>query len=293
METSFTAGITPPAEQSAPAYWLIFNGYRLLVYDGERLARVPLVAYPEEALGLQLISRQYLGVLETEEGATHCYSAEVPEETAAPAGMAFLSLRQLFNRLRRNIFAVAGRAVQIVEWDRTHQYCGRCGSRTEDRGHERAKICPQCGLTSYPRLTPAVIVSVERPGKTGAELLLAHNHRHPSGFYSVLAGFVEPGETLEECVRREVREETGIEVKNIRYFGSQPWPFPNSLMIGFTAEYAGGEIALEEEELDDAGWYGPDELPLVPPPISIARQLIDAFVARSRGEAEGSSSPFR
>jgi NAD+ diphosphatase len=143
--------------------------------------------------------------------------------------------------------------------------------------YERAKKCPQCGLTSYPRLAPAIIVRIERDGPDSREILLAHNKRHPAGFYSVLAGFVEPGETLEECVRREIREEVGIEVKKINYFGSQPWPFPHSLMVAFTAEYANGDIILEEEELDDAAWFSPGDLPPVPPPISIARQLIDSF----------------
>jgi NAD+ diphosphatase len=152
---------------------------------------------------------------------------------------------------------------------------------------ERAKQCSVCSHTTYPRLAPAIIVSVERQTDSGSELLLAHNRRHTEGMYSVLAGFVEPGESLEECVRREVCEEVGLEVQNIDYFGSQPWPFPNSLMIAFTAEYAGGEIVLEDEELAEAGWYRPDNLPRVPPPISIARQLIDAFVSRNSSSKEG------
>jgi NAD+ diphosphatase len=171
--------------------------------------------------------------------------------------------------------------VQIVEWDRTHRFCGRCGIPVQEMPFERAKKCPQCDLTSYPRLAPAIIVSIERANPSGKELLLAHNHRHPAGFYSVLAGFVEPGESLEECVKREIREEVGIEVKNIRYFGSQPWPFPNSLMIAFTSEYASGDIVLEEDELDDAAWFVAGALPPVPPPISIARQLIEHFVEKN------------
>jgi NAD+ diphosphatase len=127
-----------------------------------------------------------------------------------------------------------------------------------------------------------MIVRVQRQGEQGPEILLARNHRHPLGFYSVLAGFVEPGESLEECVRREVCEEVSIEIENIRYFGSQPWPFPNSLMIAFTADYAAGSLELEEEEIADAGWFRPDSLPPVPPPISIARRLIDSFVDESR-----------
>lgn len=140
---------------------------------------------------------------------------------------------------------------------------------------ERAKECPDCGLLSYPRISPAIIVLVMKEDR----LLLARAHRHPPGFYSVLAGFVEPGENLEEAVAREIREEVGIEVEDICYFGSQPWPFPDSLMIAFTCRYSSGDITLEEDELQDAGWFSPSDLPPIPPKISIARQLIDWFVA--------------
>ncbi len=173
---------------------------------------------------------------------------------------------------------IAGRAIQLVAFDRTNQFCGQCGSRTVDQEHERAKRCPECGLIVYPRLSPAIIIAVTRRIEGRLHILLARNHRFPTGRFSVLAGYVEPGETLEECAAREVCEEVGIDLANIRYFGSQPWPFPNSLMIGFTAEYAGGEIKLEESELADARWFPADELPGMPPPFTIARQLIDWFV---------------
>jgi NAD+ diphosphatase len=196
--------------------------------------------------------------------------------------MAFQGLRQLFFSLGEPLFYVIGRAIQIVDWDRNHQFCGRCSTLTEIVPGERARKCPQCGLSSYPRLSPAMIVRVERNGENGQEILLARANRFPPGFYSVLAGFVEPGETLEQCVEREVKEEVGIEVKNIRYFGSQSWPFPNSLMIAFTAEYASGNLTLDPSEILDAGWYSPDSLPQIPPSISIARRLIDDFVDRQK-----------
>jgi NAD+ diphosphatase len=139
---------------------------------------------------------------------------------------------------------------------------------------QRAKQCPQCKLVNYPRLSPSIIVAVRR----GNELLLARSPRFPAGMYSVLAGFVEPGETLEQAVEREVQEEVGLTVKNICYFGSQPWPFPNSLMIGYRAEYAGGEIQIDRVEIEDAGWYTAEHLPAIPSRISIARQLIEAFI---------------
>lgn len=280
MSKPFISTVKPPRVLEEPAYWFIFQGFRLLVHVEEPETRVPRLDDPS-ALGIVICRQQYLGFLDLTPGPIHCYSAEVSEADTAPVGMAYLNLRRLFTRLDDTMLALAGRAVQIVEWDRTHRFCGRCGIPVQEMPSERAKKCPQCDLTSYPRLTPAIIVSVERTNASGKELLLAHNHRHPFGFYSVLAGFVEPGESLEECVRREIREEVGIEVKHIRYFGSQPWPFPNSLMIAFTSEYASGDIIIEEDELDDAAWFAADALPPVPPPISIARQLIEHFVEKN------------
>ena len=278
-KTSFHAAVTPPAGQSDPALWLLFRGSELLVKEEEGNVALPRLGTPKD-LGLALLREQYLGTLTMQNVAIPSYAGEL-EAGEPPPGMHYYSLRQLFGRLPDPYLGLAGRAVQIIDWDRTHRYCSRCGTPVEQVLHERAKKCPSCGLTSYPRLSPAMIVSVERLSAGGTELLLARNNRHPSGFYSVLAGFVEPGESLEECVRREVCEEVGLEIQNIRYFGSQPWPFPNSLMIAFTADYAGGTISLEEEELADAGWFSADALPPVPPPVSIARQLIDAFVARN------------
>jgi NAD+ diphosphatase len=175
--------------------------------------------------------------------------------------------------MEESLIWIAGRANQLVYWNQTHQYCGGCGRPTEDKNDERAKICPECSLINYPRLSPAVIVAVLKNN----QILLGRNKRFKLPFYSVLAGFVEPGETLETCVKREICEEVGIAVKNIRYFGSQPWPFPNSLMIAFVADYADGEIRTDGSEIVDAAWFSKDRLPQIPPKISIARQLIDWF----------------
>ncbi len=139
------------------------------------------------------------------------------------------------------------------------------------------KSARQCNLTNYPRVSPAIIVAIIRDN----QILLARNRRFKGGFFSVLAGFAEPGESLEECVAREVNEEVGIAVKNIRYFGSQPWPFPNSLMVGFIADYAGGRINVDKTEIIEAAWFSAQNLPPIPPKISIARQLIDWFVETS------------
>jgi NAD+ diphosphatase len=193
--------------------------------------------------------------------------------------MAFEGLRQVYGRLDEDLFWIAARAVQIIDWDKTHRFCGQCGVPLKIKTTERAKECPQCGLLHFPRLAPAIIVLVER----GNELLLARSRHFMPGMYSVLAGFVEPGESLEEAVVREVKEEVGIEIKDIKYFGSQPWPFPHSLMIGFTATYAGGGISLDDEEIEKADWFTMDSLPHIPGKISIARKLIDWFIEKQGG----------
>jgi NAD+ diphosphatase len=190
----------------------------------------------------------------------------------------FVGLRQLWGQVEEPVWAVAGRAVQIVAWDGAHQFCGRCALATEPMPDERARRCPKCGLTVHPRLAPAVIVLVER---ADGRVVLARNARFPDGMFSCVAGFVEPGETLEEAVHREVREEVGIEITDLRYFGSQPWPFPHSLMIGFYANYAAGELTPDGEEIAEAGWFSPLDLPGLPGEMSIARALIESWRRRS------------
>ena len=272
MEPPFLPAVDPPADAPpAPAWWFALRGAEVLVREENAAAEVPLLVDLTE-IGLAPARRQYLGTL----GGVACWAADLAADDPAPPGMAFRGLRVLHGRLPEGAFAVAGRAAQVVEWARTHQYCGRCATPTEPVPGERAMRCPACGLTAYPRLSPAVIVLVER----GGTVLLARGHRFATGFYGIIAGFVEPGESLEEAVAREVKEEVGLDVTEVRYFGSQPWPFPHALMVGFTAAWAGGEIRLEERELADAGWFAPDALPAIPPKLSIARRLIDAWLAR-------------
>jgi NAD+ diphosphatase len=208
-----------------------------------------------------------------------CVALTLDPAAVAPAGTRLGGLRSLFFRIPDDQLAIAGRAFQVTEWDRSHRYCGRCGTPTRDKPDERAKLCPACGYTAYPRISPAMMALVTR----GSELLLARSRRFANtSMYSALAGFVEAGETIEDCVVREVREEVGVEVKDLRYFGSQSWPFPHSLMIAYTAEYAGGDIRLDDEEIVEARWFRADALPQMPPGISIARRLIDATAARLR-----------
>lgn len=280
---TFHSAVTPPADAHGLSHWFVFQENNLLVRSAGEGAEV-LRASSGEELGLPILRRQYLGHLHREgQPPAHCYSAEADPAAPLPDGVSAEGLRQLYARLPDPFFQIAGRAVQIVDWDRTHQFCGRCGTPVESQPTERAKKCPACGLTNFPRLSPAIIIAVVRHTEEGPRLLMARNHRFPAGRYSVLAGFVEPGESLEECAQREVMEEVGIAIKDVRYVASQPWPFPNSLMLGFTAEYAGGDFVLEEAEIAEAGWFAPDALPGLPPPPSIARRLIDGFVAEYSG----------
>ncbi len=262
------------AQDSAEARWLAFSPAGLLVKDSG--PAIPSARSLAE-FGITPIRTQYLGTLE----GRPCYSAEISAGTPAPQGMSFRDLRSTFTILDEDLWLLAGRALQIVNWDRTHQFCGQCGHKTETQTEERAKKCPACGLVSYPRLSPAVITAVFKEDK----ILLSHNTAFQRNWYSILAGFVEPGETLEECASREIKEEVGIEIKNLKYFASQPWPFPNSLMLGFTADWAAGELVPDGKEISDAGWFSAANLPAVPPTISIAREIIDWYLEGKPGRA--------
>jgi NAD+ diphosphatase len=222
------------------------SGANLALFDGD--------AQPDDV---------YLGALDGEP----CFARLAMVDGAMP-------LRQLFGALPEETFAVAGRALGLTAWDRDHKHCGRCGTPTARSTEERVRTCPACKFTSYPRLSPAVIMLVEKDGKA----LLARNARTKMPFSSTLAGFVEVGETLEDTVHREIREGVGIEVADVRYFGSQPWPFTSSLMVAFTARWERGELAPDGREILEADWFARDQLPVVPPPLSIARRLIDDFV---------------
>jgi NAD+ diphosphatase len=259
--------------------WFAFRDDRLLVLED---ARVPLAGGPDE-LGLDVLFRLGIGELDGHA----CWAIEVDADVRPPEGMVFDDLRGLFYRVDEELFRMAGRAKQIVGWHATHRFCGRCGGETERVPGDLAMKCTRCGMMHFPRLSPAAIVLVKREDM----ILLARSPGFPKGLYSVLAGFVEPGESIEEAVVREVREEVGIEVTNVRYFGSQPWPFPNSLMIGFTAEYTGGDLNPQPGEIEDAGWYTADDLPKMPPKLSIARAMIDDFVRQQGLDPEGPETP--
>jgi NAD+ diphosphatase len=225
--------------------------------------------------------RHFLGVLD----GVGVWAVDAEEE---PENAAFTPLIAAHGRLGDELWAIAGRAVQISAWWRSHQFCGTCGKPNSLRDAERALGCDDCKTLQYPRLAPAVIVLIHRDARAAEsgkhEVLLARGRSFGAPMYSTLAGFVEPGESLEQCVAREVREEVGVEVADITYRASQAWPFPHSLMIGFTARWASGEIAIDESEIVDAQWYSVDELPNIPPPFAISRWLIDGHVERLGAE---------
>ena len=200
--------------------------------------------------------------------------------TAEPDGIEGVTLRDFFDLATLADYALAARAFELLHWRRSHRFCGHCGRPLARHASERAMACAGCRDLVFPRTNPVVIVRVTR----GREILLARRAHGATAFYSVIAGFVEAAETLEAAAAREIAEEVGLRVRNLRYFGSQPWPYPNNLMLAFTAEYDGGEICVDGTEIAIAGWFTPGNLPPIPPPVSIGRKLIDAWVEEERGK---------
>jgi NAD+ diphosphatase len=255
----------------------------ICVTDHHRLIQRPGGAEPLTTtllgdLAAEIEQSHYLGTFHGEP----CHAVYLPQLTdqrLAAQGLEVVSLRAQLGEIPDDLFQLAGRALQTVNWYRDHQFCGRCGRSTRPDPVDRATVCDSCNAAFYPRLSPCVIVLIER----GEHCLLAHHTRSRNTKYSALAGFIEPGETVEQALAREVAEEVGVRVSNSRYFSSQPWPFPGQLMLGFHADYAGGEIIVDGKEIDDADWFHARELPLVPSPSTISGQLIQSFVQRICG----------
>lgn len=266
---NFVSDFKHPEEIKPDSLWFMIHEQKIVVFSEDNSTSIPEY---KKLLENSIFTEhtQYMGTYNS----VSCYAGEIEDLKHLPESFSVHPPLSLLKEIGADLVRIAGLASQFINWSRNHRICGRCGKPTEDKKDERAKICTDCGQVYYPRLSPAVIVAVVKDDR----ILMANSPRFPSKFYSVLAGFVEPGETLEECVEREVYEEVGIRLKNIRYFGSQPWPFPDSLMVGFTAEYAGGEIIIDEKEIADAQWFKKDEIPRIPPSISIARKLIDWFL---------------
>lgn len=264
--------VFPEPEDRSPARirWILVQGstvaFRADPAPGTVVMGDPLAA------GLTSGAPVYLGT----DGDLSYYAAEIPAGATLPDGWKTSPVRDLHEVVPDRDMAYAAYAIRILDFDRSNKFCGKCGANTRPSTTERARICTACTRTIYPRISPAIIVLVKR----GEEVLLARSPRFTTGVYSILAGFNEPGENLEQTVHREVGEEVGIAVKNIRYFGSEPWPFPDSLMIGFVADYAGGEIRIDPREIEEAGWFSRDHLPPTPSRTSISRALIEAWRRR-------------
>jgi len=260
------------------ARWFVFVGPRVLVTEG---MQTPAIA-SRETLGFAVADPLYVGTID----GVPCVAAQLVTNEA-PAGYAAYDLRRLYGMTSEDVWTVAALSSQLLYWAATTRFCSRTGHATERKEGEWAAVCPECGFTQYPRVSPCTITLIYE----GERMLLTRQPSWPAGRYSLVAGFVEPGETLEQCVEREIQEETGVTVTDIAYTGSQPWPFPHQLMVGFTARYAGGEVVVDKSELEDAKWFTLDTLPMLPAPLSIARHIIDAHLAAhgraSNGEDRG------
>lgn len=265
---SFTPEITPPRQIDDSDFVFLFNDRDIVIHE----LSSGYQPFRKDEIKTEVSTWHYVGTL----GDQLCFVG-TPEDSSAISD--WKNLRTVYLTCTESMRAALSSAVQIADWDRNHGYCGKCGETTRLKSGERCKECPACGHTAYPRISPAVIVGIIRDGT----ILLAHNRRYADPIYSIIAGFVEPGEDLESAVAREIAEETSLVVDSIRYFGSQSWPFPDSLMVGFTASYVSGEIELNEE-LANADWFSPDSLPKIPPHGTVSRKIIDWFVS-TEGDA--------
>jgi NAD+ diphosphatase len=268
----FTPAITLITSATPQAWCFAFVEGQLLLPDADS----GFAPQPWEVFERHEPARHYLGQLD----GIDCWAFTLSD---VPRGFKRAPLRAAMMQLGEPLMGVAGRAAQVLEWDRAHRYCGVCGTPTEALPGERSRKCPACGHTAYPRLSPAMMALVWRDG----EVLLARSPHYVPGVYSALAGFVEPGESIEQCIHREVAEEVGVRVTDLRYYGSQSWPFPHSLMIAYTARWIGGEIVKQDSEIEDAQWFALDALPKIPPRFSISGHLIRDTVVSLGGPEPG------
>lgn len=251
------------------AYWLLFQNDHVLVDKKEDQLPLSLV----EITSLQnFFLRQYeLGHHDT----IPIFCAELNTDFSLPEHLQPVSLKLALSTLNTHWYYWVVKAYSIINWDKNHQFCGRCGNKTIPQKKIFERICKHCSLTFYPRISPSIIVLIQK----GEYLLMARSHHFPAGAHALIAGFVEVGENIEEAVHREVKEEVGVTIKNLQYFGSQFWPFPDSLMIAFLADYEAGELNIDKNEIEHANWYRFDQLPGRPSnKVSIASHLIDYFV---------------
>ena len=253
--------------------FFVIDSDSLLIFSNEQFIR-PISNDELKWSGLDVNEKHFLGYLDEDP----CYVISVKKTKCILENHEFLNLRALFGRVPDELFGAISRALQIINWSKSNKFCGQCGSPLKEEKKERAMICTKCDADPvYPRIAPCVITLIHKEN----EVLLAHNINFPENFYSTLAGFIEPGESVEEALKREVIEEVGVEVGNIYYFGSQTWPFPSQLMLGYFAEYKSGEIIPDKVEIDQANWFDVNNLPNVPPSnVSISGKLIEAYKNR-------------
>ncbi len=271
----FQPSVKPLCEESnEDIYYIFYKDYLLVKVNGVE-SRTPTYIDIMDR-GYNLKNKQCMGKYDN----VNCFCAEI-DEILGYEDLEFVNLKNHTGVVDEEEFLLISKARLLLDWYKRNQYCGFCGSKMykKDDYFERSMICENCHGATWPRTSPAIIVAITK----GDQILLGNNNTFPAGFYSVLAGFVEYGETFEQCVKREVFEEVGLEVDNIKYFGSKPWPFPNSMMIAYTAEYKSGDIKVDGEELVDASWFDIDSLPdTVLNKNSIAYDLIEDFRKKNR-----------
>ena len=266
---------SPDRDPGGPGSWVILRGGELVVVAEANMSLPTAEKPPIEIQGEPL----YIGMWQGHP----CRLVKTEKDAALADGLAECDILASNPELPIDLLSLGGLARQILYWEENSKYCSKCGIEMVRLAGEWGKQCPDCGAHHFPHIHPCVIVVVRRPG----EVLLARKAEWPTGRYSLVAGFLDFGECLEEAVAREVMEETGIEVDNIRYIGSQGWPFPSQLMAGFVADYVAGEVVVEEKELEDAGWFSVDDLPILAPKRSIARYLIDTYARMSEEDGNG------
>tara|TARA_R110002126_G_scaffold17798_2_gene68837 strand:- start:4006 stop:4860 length:855 start_codon:yes stop_codon:yes gene_type:complete len=274
-DDSLASQTCTPAAVVLPARWFVFHDEEILIEKNSDTYTPPLWhEIPPSLLGDSTTQKFYLGTHDNHV----CYAINLHQKPKQlHPNIFFEHIRQAYARLNNDdLFNMISRAKQLIHWDQNTQFCGRCGKTNQLNHTEHSKTCTECTFMIFPQIAPAMLVLIWRED----ELLLARTPQFKPGVYSILAGFVEPGETLEQTVIREVREEAGISIKNIQYVGSQPWPFPSNLMLGFTAEYDHGDLNIDDDELEDAQWFKLDQLPQLPKPMSLSRIMIDQHLAK-------------
>lgn len=254
---------------NTPAYWFIFFNDQLLLQKEGETYTIPCSTNPPVSVEniLEVGSLQHIP----------CRTASVGTPLEETDGYLPVGLRASFDYLDAALHNMAGKAYELIYWDQHSRFCPSCGTRTV-RQTVISKQCPACKYEIYPVVSPAILVLIRK----GDAILLVHARNFRGSFHGLVAGFLETGETLEECVRREVMEETGLEITNITYFGNQPWPYPSNLMVGFIADYVSGTIRLQEEELSEGAFFTKENLPELPRKLSLARKMIDWWLEQQK-----------